>query len=128
MAWLRVHRFKPFADTSPAVHLYAIQPPPSLSLVGANPVLALSSFQEYKSTLRQKLSGRTPLLNSLLQDCEKLAATEREDLSVLIVKDQTEYVISYLFRMCLILTPTVLWRTNSEPYTLQLLKWLASVY
>ncbi|KZV99053.1 hypothetical protein EXIGLDRAFT_726529 [Exidia glandulosa HHB12029] len=70
-------------DILPTTHLYSSQPPPSLSLVGANPVLALSSFQSYKAALKQKLSGRTPLLHGLLQTLERLAAEEKADLAVL---------------------------------------------
>ncbi|KAH7107027.1 hypothetical protein BKA62DRAFT_825612 [Auriculariales sp. MPI-PUGE-AT-0066] len=78
------------SDTKPVTHLFSSQPPPSLSLVGANPILALNSVQEYKASLRQRLGGRTPLLNDLLLGIEKLAAAEREDLAVLTVKEQAE--------------------------------------
>lgn len=83
-------------DISPTTHLYSSQAPPSLSLVGANPKLALSSFQSYKSALKQRLSGRTPLLHGLLQTLEHLAAEEKADLAVL----ASEYVAALLYSTC----------------------------
>lgn len=73
-------------DVVPTEHVFASHPPPSLSLVGANPALAVSSFQSYKAALKQKLSGRSPLLHGLLQDLEWLAAREKKDLEVLLSK------------------------------------------
>ncbi|EJD51905.1 hypothetical protein AURDEDRAFT_149495 [Auricularia subglabra TFB-10046 SS5] len=73
-------------DIAPTEHIFASHPPPSLSLVGANPALAVSSFQSYKAALKQKLSGRSPLLHGLLQDMEWLAAREKKDLEVLLSK------------------------------------------
>ncbi|KAM5533953.1 hypothetical protein V8D89_012378 [Ganoderma adspersum] len=70
-------------DIHPIEHLFLSPPVPSLQ-TSAQSSIATAQFSTYKSTLRQQLVGRTPLLNSTLVALERHASDIQKDLIVML--------------------------------------------
>ncbi|KAI0719966.1 hypothetical protein C8T65DRAFT_634464 [Cerioporus squamosus] len=79
------------------VHPYDVQPiehlfhPPSLPTVlqsGTHSNTAGTQFMKYKSSLRQQLDGRTPLLDGVLSTLERHASDLHKDLASMVTSDK----------------------------------------
>ena len=83
-------------DINPIKHLFLPPPVPSLQ-TSAQSSIATAQFSKYKSTLRQQLVGRTPLLNSMLVALERHASDIQNDLIVMLKSgDSARYVATDL--------------------------------
>ncbi|OBZ79452.1 hypothetical protein A0H81_01207 [Grifola frondosa] len=67
-------------DTRPVQYLFHAPPTPSFTKAGITASLAAASFTRYKSTLRQQVIGRTPLLDAVLSILESRASVLQDDL------------------------------------------------
>ncbi|EMD41913.1 hypothetical protein CERSUDRAFT_90499 [Gelatoporia subvermispora B] len=70
MAAIQAGSDRAFLDMQPAEYLYQTPPIPSLPQAEVNPSLASASLDQYRQALRQQLSGRTPLLQTVLDTAE----------------------------------------------------------
>ncbi|KAL4241838.1 Conserved oligomeric Golgi complex subunit 1 [Abortiporus biennis] len=73
-------------DAQPVQFLF--QPPPAFPTHTFHTTSTNTSFQKYKNTLRHQLQGRTPLLNSLLENLEHRAREMHVDLQSIKSSDE----------------------------------------
>ena len=62
-------------------HLFQAPSIPSVLQTSSQGVSAAAHFQKYKSSLRQQLAGRTPLLNEVVSTLERCAVDLQKDLA-----------------------------------------------
>ncbi|KAL1951513.1 hypothetical protein VTO73DRAFT_662 [Trametes versicolor] len=71
-------------DTQPITHLLQAPPIPTGLQAGAHSAAtAATQFAKYRSSLRQQLNGRTPLVESALATLERYASEIQEDLAAM---------------------------------------------
>ncbi|OCH94676.1 hypothetical protein OBBRIDRAFT_74206 [Obba rivulosa] len=79
IAAVRDNSERSFSDTQTAEYLYQTPPIPSLPQAEVDPSLASASLDQYRYALRRQLSGRTSLLQAVLDAAEgHVRALERE--------------------------------------------------
>ncbi|RPD55909.1 hypothetical protein L227DRAFT_509454 [Lentinus tigrinus ALCF2SS1-6] len=85
-------------ESEPGMHPYDVQPiehlfhPPSLPTMlqsSAHSNTAAAQFMKYKSSLRQQLNGRTPLLEKILSTLECHASELHQDLATMLTSDRS---------------------------------------
>ncbi|KAI0734996.1 hypothetical protein C8Q76DRAFT_710587 [Earliella scabrosa] len=71
-------------DMRPIEHLFHASSIPSILQAGVQSSAAAIQFAKYKSTLRQQLAGRTPLLEAAMTVLERHASDIQRDLAVML--------------------------------------------